>query len=54
MIERYQRAIKRIGGASSLLALPEQIKKALREARSLEAKTKILEAIADAMEGVRR
>jgi len=44
---RYQRALKRIGGALALTALPEQIKKVLKEETRLEVKVRMLEEIAD-------
>lgn len=45
--KRESDAIDRCGGALMLLALPEQIKKVLRETTDIEAKVKMLEAIAD-------
>jgi len=44
---RYQMALKRIGGALALTALPEQIKKVLKEETRLEVKVRMLEEIAD-------
>lgn len=50
---RYVRALKRIGGAAVLMNLPEPIKMALKETTDLTAKAKMLEAIAEELEGVR-
>ena len=44
---RYHRAIARIGGGAGLLALPEPVKKQLRETKDLLSKTILLEKIAD-------
>ena len=46
-VERYQRAIQKIGGAEKLLALPEDVKDILKETTDLETKTDLLEAIAE-------
>lgn len=47
LLARYQRALKRIGGALVLTTLPEQIKKVLKEETRLEVKVRMLEEIAD-------
>ena len=44
--ERYKQAIKKIGGADGLLALPESAKHILRQTDDLETLTKMLESIA--------
>ena len=46
---RYQEAIKKIGGAASLLCLPEEVKDVLKKTMDLETKTQLLEAIAERM-----
>lgn len=43
---RYERAIKKIGGASGLMELPKQIKDVLKNTKDLETKVKMLEEIA--------
>lgn len=48
-LERYEKALKRIGGAKELLNLPEQVKEILINTQDLEAKTKMLELIADTL-----
>lgn len=50
---RYVRALKRIGGAAVLMNLPEPIKTALKETTDLTAKAKMLEVIAEELEGVK-
>ena len=49
MIQRWHKAIVRIGGTAALLDLPEQVKDVLKSTEDLAAKTRMLEAIADAM-----
>lgn len=44
---RYHRAINRIGGGAGLLSLPEETKNQLRKTKDLQAKTILLESIAD-------
>lgn len=44
--KRYQDAIKKIGGASALLGLPDEIKTILKSTTNLETKVNILEEIA--------
>lgn len=44
--QRYQAAIKEIGGAAGLLSLPEDVKNILKETMDLETKTELLETIA--------
>ena len=46
--KRYSEAIKKIGGTSALLTLPEGVKKILKSVTDLETKVKILEKIAKA------
>ena len=48
--ERYQAAIKKIGGVAGLLSLPEDVKDILKETMDLETKTELLEAIAEKKE----
>lgn len=45
--QRYQAAIREIGGAAGLLSLPEDVKNVLKETMDLETKTELLEAIAE-------
>lgn len=45
---RYERAIKKIGGASALIELPKQIKDVLKNTKDLQTKVKMLEEIAKA------
>ena len=45
--QRYQAAIREIGGAAGLLGLPEDVKNILKETMDLETKTELLEAIAE-------
>lgn len=47
--QRYSNAIKKIGGALALLALPDDVKKVLSGNYDLETKVKMLEAVADHM-----
>ena len=49
--ERYQAAIKKIGGAAGLLNLPEDVKNILKETMDLETKTEMLEMIAEEVMG---
>jgi len=49
MIQRWQKAMNRIGGPAALLSLPEQVKNVLKSTEDLTAKTRMLEAIADTM-----
>lgn len=51
--QRYQAAIKKIGGAAGLLNLPEDVKNILKETADLETKTKteMLEMIAEGVSG---
>lgn len=53
-VRRYQIAINRIGGTFALLNLTEREKAVLRDCTDLVEKTKMLEAIADRIEGVKR
>lgn len=48
--QRYQAAIREIGGAAGLLNLPEDVKNILKETMDLETKTEMLEAIAEKKE----
>ena len=48
LIKRYQNAIKKIGGYSALLDLPEEIKTVSKSTTNLEVKIDILEGIATA------
>lgn len=48
--QRYQAAIRKIGGAAGLLNLPEDVKNILKETMDLETKTEMLEAIAEKKE----
>ena len=48
--ERYQKAIKKIGGAAALLNLPEQVKEVLQNTSDLETKTAMLELIAETLD----
>ena len=48
--ERYSNALQRIGGASELLALPEQVKTLLYNCSDFESKVKMFELIAGAVE----
>ena len=50
LLKRYQRAISRCGGAYALLFLPEEVKDTLKVCTDIEAKTRMLEAIADRQE----
>lgn len=43
--QRWNRAIKQIGGAAGILALPEQVRDALKSTTDLETKVKMLELI---------
>mgnify|MGYP006872986400 FL=1 len=45
--ERYQAAIREIGGAAGLLSLPEDVKNILKETTDLETKTEMLEMIVE-------
>lgn len=45
--QRWSEAIKRIGGAAGLLALPEQVQEVLKNTNDLETKVKMLELIVD-------
>lgn len=47
--QRYNKAIKAIGGTSALLNLPEQVKEVLMNTKDLETKVKMLELIAKAI-----
>lgn len=47
--QRYNKAIKEIGGAIAILNLPEQVKEVLMTNASLEIKVKMLEMVADAV-----
>lgn len=49
-VTRYHRALERIGMAR-LMNLPKPIRKALKETTDLVAKTKMMEEIADWIEG---
>lgn len=49
MTQRYEKAVKEIGGAVALLNLPDQVKEVIKNTRDLETKTKMLEMIAKAM-----
>ena len=49
MIQRWHKAIVRIGGTAALLDLPEQVQEVLKNTNDLTVKTRMLEAIADAM-----
>ncbi len=44
--QRYQDAIKRIGGAPELLKLPQQVQDILKNTKDLETKVEMLELIA--------
>lgn len=44
--QRWSRALKKIGGAAGLLALPEQVRDVLKSTTDLETKVKMLELIA--------
>ena len=48
--QRYQAAIRKIGGAVGLLSLPEDVKNILKKTMDLETKTVLLEAIAEKKE----
>ena len=48
--QRYQAAIREIGGAAGLLSLPEEVKDIVKETMDLETKTVLLEAIAEKKE----
>ena len=45
--QRHDEAIKKIGGAAGLLALPKQIRDALKSTTDPEIKVKMLELIAE-------
>lgn len=45
--QRYQAAIREIGGAAGLLSLPEDVKNVLKETTDLKTKTEMLEMIAE-------
>lgn len=45
--QRYHEAIKRIGGAVGLLALPRSVQEILKACNDLESKVKMFELIAD-------
>lgn len=47
--QRHTEAIKRIGGVSGLMNLPDEVKAILKNNYDLETKTKMLEAVADAL-----
>ena len=48
--QRYQAAIRKIGGAAGLFSLPEDVKNVLKETMDPETKTVLLEAIAEKKE----
>lgn len=48
--ERYQKALKKIGGAAGLLSLPDQVQEVLKSTTDLETKTTMLELIAEALD----
>ena len=48
--ERYQAALKKIGGAAGLMNLPDQVKEVLKSTTDLQIKTEMLEMIAGAIE----
>lgn len=48
--ERYQKALKKIGGAAGLLSLPDQVHEVLKSTTDLETKTTMLELIAEALD----
>ena len=45
--DRYQDAIKRIGGTLGLLSLPQQVQDILKRTTDLETKVEMLELIAN-------
>ena len=47
--QRHTEAINKIGGAAGLLNLPDEVKEIVKGNYDLETKTKMLEAIAEAM-----
>ncbi len=47
LVVRMEKAIKRIGGPLSVLALPDEVKKPITECRDYETRVKMLEAVAD-------
>lgn len=47
--QRHSEALKKIGGASGLLNLPDDVKAVLKGNYDLETKTKMLEAVAEAI-----
>lgn len=49
LMNRYETAIKKIGGTLALLNLPEQVKTVLMNCNDLETKVKMLELIAEQM-----
>ena len=49
MIQKWQKAMNRIGGPGALLSLPEQVREVLKSTEDLKAKTRMLETIADTM-----
>lgn len=48
---RMQKAIARIGGPLSVLALPDQIRKPIVNCNDYETRVKMLELVADRLEG---
>lgn len=50
---RMSKAIKRIGGPLAVLALPDHVRKIVVECRDYATRVKMLELIADQMEGVK-
>ena len=48
---RMSRAIARIGGPLSVLALPDQIRKPIVNCTDYETRVKMLESVADRLEG---
>lgn len=44
--ERYSKAIKKIGGPSEMLNLPNQVKEILKNTKDLKTKVEMLELIA--------
>ena len=53
LINRMNAAIKRIGGVASILALPDQVREPIVNCPDYETRVKMLEMVADRMEGKR-
>jgi hypothetical protein len=48
LLKRYEKAIKKLGGALGIMSLPEPVQEALKIYTDLETKVKILEMVIEA------